>query len=425
MKKKFAVAAAVTAGLCFAGGGHLKPAFAGHWEEVPADLLNSDVQTLGEYRQGTAEIEGTNAPSDGFSFTGNWADYSWQSPYSDPWHGDIGWFSAGVMGGPLQVTSSGKLCTKFRWVRDIVNGQPDPNDNPPASMNIKAFAGISTYGFNDTGNGLVSSISINDDEGVVDINGNYIGGQLYKTILSTIATNGEEEVSTPWVNYDGSYYSPFDGLGAYLGGEVDVSYSAVPDTRSLTISSSTIEPSYYKHYESPYWVPEPHVRQDDGSMTVDSVMKWFAPDESGTAGAWWGGGIFTADAANFTSPTYEWSVEGGVPSSLAAAAINAGTSSVTLPNDAYTGPTIRGIELGGTAKGNGFIDQSVFKVKVTDSDGAVGENTYTVNWHTPYENWVQTAEYEYPEGGQDIPLSSTQAGSTAQLTYNYDPKKVF
>jgi hypothetical protein len=34
MKKKFAVAMAITAGLCFAGSGHLKPAFAGHWEVV-------------------------------------------------------------------------------------------------------------------------------------------------------------------------------------------------------------------------------------------------------------------------------------------------------------------------------------------------------------------------------------------------------
>lgn len=40
MKKNFVVAMAITAGMCFAGSGHVKPAFAGYWEEVTNQYSN-------------------------------------------------------------------------------------------------------------------------------------------------------------------------------------------------------------------------------------------------------------------------------------------------------------------------------------------------------------------------------------------------
>ncbi|HEX8236479.1 MAG TPA: hypothetical protein VF600_11020 [Abditibacteriaceae bacterium] len=40
---------------------------------------------------------------------------------------------------------------------------------------------------------------------------------------------------------------------------------------------------------------------------------------------------------------------------------------------------LRGIGLGGNDRGTGMQKTSTLKVKVTDYDGAVGENTYKVN----------------------------------------------
>ena len=97
-----------------------------------------------------------------------------------------------------------------------------------------------------------------------------------------------------------------------------------------------------------------------------------------------------------------------------------GTDTVTLGHGIITGD----IELGGTIDGKNSIQQTVFKVKVTDADGAVGENKYIVNWHTPFENWEMIDEYPFPTIGIPIALTYTKAGSSAQLSYNYDQSKV-
>ena len=52
--------------------------------------------------------------------------------------------------------------------------------------------------------------------------------------------------------------------------------------------------------------------------------------------------------------------------------------------------------------------QSTVQLKVTDSDGATGANTFTVRWHYPYENWKP-----YGAQFQDSPIAFPSTGPAA------------
>lgn len=166
--------------------------------------------------------------------------------------------------------------------------------------------------------------------------------------------------------------------------------------RSVVISSPTIEDSYrrtmdgtspvnkYRNNQLPIPFSAPMIgevgagllneRGGNGSMTVDSVAFWASVEQE-----WRGKAKLKANTPNFTQPQhYYWSVDGGTPFP---------GSFLSTPN---TSPRegIAEIDeiigLGGTAYALG-VQQSNFTVEVTDSDAAVGQNTYTVNWHLPYE----------------------------------------
>lgn len=205
----------------------------------------------------------------------------------------------------------------------------------------------------------------------------YLNGQTEATV-SSLLPDGQ------WMNYpggepSGQYYQPTNGqlyatAGAYVGGAVR------PDNREVIITSG-IETSYHKGSavtDNGWPQPVVNVRGPDGSIAVDSIVQWenAEPGDIDTPPITQGWQVdnfpFTADAANFQFPSYVWSLQG--PGSL--------EHSMDLPN--VTDLTFV------DPNGKDFPLKSNLTVKVTDSDGAVGSNTYAVTWHLPAENWQLT-----------------------------------
>jgi hypothetical protein len=79
MKKNFVVAMAMTAGLFVAGSGYVRPAFAGHWEEVQIDSFPWDPGFPSEFAdryQGETTEEADNVNGSGTTHYSY--DYTWQ-----------------------------------------------------------------------------------------------------------------------------------------------------------------------------------------------------------------------------------------------------------------------------------------------------------------------------------------------------------
>lgn len=315
-----------------------------------------------------------------------------------------------VQRGQLTLSDVGKRQTKYHWQRntDPITGLPDPNDNPPDFLILKVTAGaegdvcsdISNLS-NDNSDASVT-VSLMGQSGGSDTSWTRVDGARFKALSQTasklyaIPTNGQEDVSGPWVNYgveiqmDGDrYISPDTNL---IGeASVDLSYNPSIDNRTVQISSSTIEPSKHKGSNN---TPEDNVRNADGSMSVDSVVQWGHPGTNETLNFWNVDDSFNCTALNFDAgSTYQWERTGDGDVYAGAGVGDVSTQAIKDiilklqlgPADATSNPDLISDYEGGTKS-------TTLKVHVTDpTDGAVGTAQYDIKWHLPAED-VQEEE---------------------------------
>ncbi|HEX8236477.1 MAG TPA: hypothetical protein VF600_11010 [Abditibacteriaceae bacterium] len=188
------------------------------------------------------------------------------------------------------------------------------------------------------------------------------------------------------------------GRDPTVNSNVTAGFSAAPDNRFVWISSG-IDTSFKK--ENGQRVP--CMPDASGAMTVHSVAQWSNPIPSNDVNdpQWKAGETFTANTQGFntslahpTYPRYEWSFSGGTLTDAGQQEVQSGLSSISLSAR---------IGLGGNDRGTSMQKTSTLKVKVTDYDGAVGENSYKVNWHLP------------SEGKKALPLPQGQSPYTNQF----------
>jgi hypothetical protein len=186
------------------------------------------------------------------------------------------------------------------------------------------------------------------------------------------------QMQTGGMGYD--YYQQTNGgLGATAYAQL--SAAAQRDTREVTISSY-IDPSHYKgvydiaHGTDGYL----HVQQPNRNV-ADSVVNFI--NDPVTGPQFVASGNYTANALNFTTPSFTWAVSGDG----AAQAISPATffPDLDYPYGLATVPIL--INFGptwDTAK----TKTNQFSVSVIDTDQAIGYDTYKVTWHAPQENFV-------------------------------------
>jgi hypothetical protein len=223
--------------------------------------------------------------------------------------------------------------------------------------------------------------------------------------------DGVVEVEFPIRNLSGMMKG-FEGSG---GGHistrtaiVNLVYKAEVDNRSVQVGSS-IEDSYRLTTDDSYPTAEYrngvrppassnavrdsaagllNRRTNDGHITVDSVATW-----DNILQGWLGQGTFTANAANFQSPSYSWNLSGGDALGEHRNILDSDGASINLNPYTDMYGMLNAIDLGGDIEGVGMMSSSTVEVDVTDlADGVVGSNSITINWHLPYEKICDLAD---------------------------------
>jgi len=366
MKKKFAVAMAITAGLCFAGIGRLEPAFAGYWEVVDnpyaTETGDYDWEGEGTYQQyqeeNASRTQGTVSrsfvyDSVPYSTTQNWQD---QIEIMNDGNGFPGPGANMIFTDPGTtgtVTSTGKRKIWFHWVKNKINGVDDPTDIPPTSLHLQIHS--SAYAVLERVEDYVNvelETSVGDGSasnytGDTSSDTNSYSSLVEKNFPLEIPTNGEDTVSTPWLTFSGSVKGDrilFNPDNSDFG---DVNFGLLYqlDTRAVHISGD-LGPTHYKDGNGER---QAHTRNADGTMTVDTVAAWTGENwywENGALGA-----VLLGDTWN--QPEYLWQSDN---------ALGSETTSVVYPL----------FGLGGTSEASGPAIKTVHVgLAVTDDDNRV------------------------------------------------------
>ena len=245
-----------------------------------------------------------------------------------------------------------------------------------------------------------------DAMGVLTPSGDGTTWEAQKKRLFSVRTKGQATVKGPELSFDVTatapdgrvydYYGHTLGVKGYAKAYAGFSYQA--DPRSVAISSS-IDPSYrrtmdtgqplskYRDQTPPQPFQAPMIAEvaagllnepdSYGAMMGDTVV-------TRRNGQWQGIGGFVANkSGNWKNPTYAWSVGG--ESTMA--------FGYSTPENQPNSSLSLGLNLGFST--DGFPKSSVITVDVTDSDEAVGKNTYAITWHLPYEK-----TQDLPDGRQ-------------------------
>lgn len=155
--------------------------------------------------------------------------------------------------------------------------------------------------------------------------------------------------------------------------------AATPDNREVGISSY-IDTSWYKGaYDIPHGTDRyQHIHQPSGN-SVDSSIGIINDLQTGAHIVASGG--YQANASSFANPTYNWSVSGdGAAQAIPPATFG---PSLNYPNGLTTIPI--SIDFGSTWDPT-TTKSSQISVSVKDSDGTIGNDTYSVTWHGPLSN---------------------------------------
>ena len=326
-----------------------------------------------------------------------------------------------------------QIISQLRWSRNSDGfGHDDPFDNPPPKVYLLQSAGAGASAWSEDaslatlsasdgmGDRPVTELSVNDGTPYNFINSN--GGKII-----AIDTYGDETITLPAVDLSASVSLP-------------ASQSVPQDTRRLLFASvgsnckvvvaqisSDIEPSYKKGV-SPFQTgpaQEPNVRNDDGSMTVDTVTSWLPGVLKYADGNWSGGFNISASQNAFQSPYYDWT------SSWSDVTVLPGMNGILLTENlsAEKGAAFGvGVEFHKPYDAVTLNQPVTFTANVKDEDGKISGslvNTYTINFHLPYENWDKYKADSQPSW-QDVTTTVASPGyATANgsigLTYDFNP----
>ena len=332
----------------------------------------------------------------------------------------------------------------FKWHAVDGRGNPDPIGSPaPASLSVKIrfFAraqarnsinsnssGAATNSVENAQTQASAGDTVAEEETWLENGGQdrHSRSQVSSILLKQYVTDAEGVVEVP-IPSMAMMASATSGPADYSStATVDIyafGYVA-EDPRKVEIHSSTIEESLKKGTR-PANRPDlaadqqPNVRKADGSIVTDSAAQWYETSDGSFKG-WLGGGIFTSPVIGISDPRYQWSVLDEQPyrshGGEASQNFNLSPSPATVFSSWY------GIQLGNKPDGSDLLASSVVKVHAKDpSDDAVAENTFAINWHTPYENWqfvgLEELEPQKLQGRTDTGATST--GPDGRLVYDY------
>lgn len=183
------------------------------------------------------------------------------------------------------------------------------------------------------------------------------------------------------VSLSASYTSPASSSGISSAFAVIQGLTIAPDTRTLTISSYLGQTTYKG---PPYTQPvQSDVYQHILGLSDNSAdSAVFQVNDPVTGQQFVASGNFTANTSNFTQPKYTWTITGdGIPDPV-----------VTVPYLAPGGTNLYGVatlpvslNFGGPSWDVTKTKNTEISVKVVDTDGAQGVDTYSVTWHAPNE----------------------------------------
>ena len=404
MKKKFAVAMAITAGLCFAGSGQVKPAFAGYWEVESDPALDSwgnppppwdpnysqYLAWQADRLNGTATTSGVYNGQN-YSFSKNWQE-------DDPYLTNCGFVPAGLTyiigpGNSGAISSTGKIRVLFHWVRDQINGVDDTTDNPPPVLNVQVHLhanAIQHDGDENASNvNLETSVGIENGEsysGNTELNYDY-GSAAYSSdivkfisvpISTVTPTGGHDRFWSPWFTFNAQAQAdiPSNITDNWQGEhDINLSFYYQLDNRYIEIASDDIEPSNRKENG----IQTPNLRDGNGAITVDRAVTYGTyPDlqapldiYSSVAEFDLQSDLLGTNPVGFTDPTYDWTFVGGT---------NLLSHPVTTDEDF---PFFLGLRLAGS---NSTVPTTSAALTVTDgADGRQFINHYTIRWHDQAE----------------------------------------
>ena len=357
------------------------------------------------------------------------------------WIGDVGaegsYGSAGTYSG-YQVTStkagavverteSGSVVATFEWDDDDGHNGHDGSPVPEwlfVRLGVTADAHVDSHGGSGSGDFMsLDDISVRASNGLetatpstsLSDGGKAAHGEAYiNTVrIIPIQSHGQKIVTmnlpamdimakgtnpstnTGWqvvVATNPSYGVAPTNRGVGISSDIETSYRKVTDQTALplihdvsgntngTIDTSKIKTSTPWDGLGPWAVAIE--RNSAAPMTVESAASW--DPVTSNPPEWIASATFTAHAAGFTNPHYEWVAPGIIGNN-------------TTPPPGYTAPptisspdapslAIDNIHLQGDKLGAGMIRSSNVKVVVTDTNGTL-DDSYNINWHVPYENF--------------------------------------
>ncbi len=400
MKKNLAI----LAGLCLTGLFSVDYALAGSWEQVyNEEAFNTPAWEVENAKRLRGELH--------WSVPSNWAtSLPGQTQVTIPW-AEIGDEGAGFMASLLAVGgeggsgiaySEGERRTKYKWVRNQINGVDDPNDNPPPVLYVRVDGSASIDAYNSAGESFGATLTTTVDDqsgtGVYQGSGTWIDNNV-KSVLLQIKTYGAEEVWVPWVIFKSRGTISANGnSGTWVGITGSLSYYSSIDHRGVKIVSPSIENpfSYYKAYASGLPVQEIHQRDEVDAMVVSkaATKRIITLADLSKKVRWYGGAELEALTSGFTTPTYSWDLDQNKD-------IASGDELTVVDYTHYNpfGPWTLVLSEDTLPPGT----KTDFKVRVTDADGAVGSNTYTIQWHKPFENYIDDPnDSDFPREGYNL-----------------------
>lgn len=302
----------------------------------------------------------------------NWGN-AWTSPADA--NNSIGLNPISVGGSGMvnqSVTAAATLSATITatWV-------PDPSlasDPAPSPISMKITSSTSSDGV--YGGTLYYGNSANDGfSDPVNSTGVSQGIHLIPVTGSTFTIS---------VSLSASYTSPASSSGISTATAVINGLSIAPDTRTVAISSYLGQTTYKG---PPYTQPvQSDVYQHILGLSDNSADSMVFQVNDPVAGQQFvTSGNFTANASNFTQPKYTWTITGdGNPD-----------PSITVPYLAPGGSNFYGVatlpvslNFGGPNWDLTKTKTTQISVKVVDTDGAQGADTYSVTWHAPQEDFI-------------------------------------
>lgn len=303
--KNWLVKTAICTGMIL-GGGIMNPSFAGHWVEVPnphSDEYENpwdydpESQAYQDWQQ--AHVERYNGETETETLYDS-HQFAWNDlgEWANGYHSFIG----GTQGTSFRYTSQGTVKRKFEWIRNIVNGQEDPDDHPEPYLWLKVYIKSEAMG---NAINIISPSSITlklNADGVEETTTTIPGafGGFEKTAIAenirllAIPTNGHPVVWTPpfdiSINIEVTQFSSPNPDPQIMAAQETI-FSAQPDNRRLHLTrtgaigeivsgNTTYGHSRFSYIEqqTPLPVDAPqvqgYVRNISGDWGIDPDWEW-------------------------------------------------------------------------------------------------------------------------------------------------------